>query len=88
LSHVPQRLNLFFAILHPKVPLLGSAGGSKPCFWESPVLTFEGTTPLSSPSYPSLTPPPLKPCLFCLLCSSCTTFDIFGPPFAPAHVPF
>ena len=54
----PNASICFFAILHLKVPLLGSAGGSKPCFWASPVLTFEGTTPLSSPSYPSLTHPP------------------------------
>ena len=58
LSHLSNASFFFFAILHPKVSLLGSAGGSKPCFWPSPVLTFEGTTPLSSPSYPSLTPPP------------------------------
>ncbi len=70
---------LFFAIPHPTVPLLVSVGGFNHCFWVSLGLPYEGPTPLSSPTYPSITSPPAKPCLSCLAPS--ITFQKKLPPF-------
>ena len=72
----------FPAIPHPTVPLLGSGGRFNPYFWAIHSLPFEGPTPLSSPKHPSVTFPPPKPCVSCLLPSLCTTFAFLTPPFA------
>jgi len=77
----------FFAIPHLTVPLLGSVGRSNRSFCAIDALPFEGPTPLSSPKYPSLTFPPPKPCVSCLLPSLGTTFAFFTPPFATFPLP-
>jgi hypothetical protein len=53
----------FLAIFHLTVTFLGCVGGYKACFRALQGLLSEGMTPLSSPPYPSCTPPIAKPCL-------------------------
>ena len=71
----------FFCYPAPNGPFLGSVGGFNHCFWVSLGLPSEGLTPLSSPPYPSLTSPPAKPCLSCVVPSFSAVFANFDPLF-------
>ncbi len=77
-----SNVSLFFFCCPPQfVPFLGSFGRLNPCFWVCLGLPSEGLTPLSSPPYPSLTSPPAKPCLSCVVPSLSTVFENFDPLF-------
>ena len=82
-----SNVSLFFSCCPPYfVPLLGSFGGFNPCFWVALGLPSEGLTPLSSPPYPSLTFPPAKLCLSCVVPSLPALFENFDPPFLTASL--
>ena len=80
-------VSLFLFCCSPHfVPLLGSLSRSNRVFWGGLGVPVEGMTPLSSPQDPSLTTPPAKPCLPCVVPSLSAAFQIFPPPFPPANL--
>jgi hypothetical protein len=74
--------HVFFLLSPPHfVPLLGSFGGSKRCFWVTHGLPCLGATPPLSPTHPSSHFPPFKPVLFRVHPSLPRTFHFFPSPF-------